>query len=83
MSALVIHNLMEISIENLPLINDALFIIANLHGWRSLGGNQVEALTLLLRLLSGNIQRRHGRVAIQSCLLGRQLVVPTRVLLAI
>jgi len=82
-SALVIHNLMEIPIEDLPLIDNALFVIANLHGWRSLGGDQVKPLTLLLRLLSGRIQRRHGGVAIQSCLLGGKLVVPTRVLLAI
>jgi hypothetical protein len=82
-SALIIHNLMEIPIEDLPLINNALFVIANLHGWRSLGGDQVEPLTLLMRLLSGIIQRWHGGVAIQSCLLGGKLVVPTRVLLGI
>ena len=60
MSALVIHNLMEITIEDLPLINNAFFVIANLHGWWSLCSDQVEPLTLLLRLLRGSIQRRHG-----------------------
>lgn len=59
-SALVIHNLVEISIEDLPLINDAFFIVANLHWWWSLSSNQIEPLTLLLRLLRGSIQRRHG-----------------------
>jgi hypothetical protein len=59
-SALVIHNLVEISIEDLPLINDALFVVANLHWGRSLSGDQVEPLTLLLRLLRGSIQRRHS-----------------------
>jgi hypothetical protein len=82
-SALVIHNLMEITIEDLPLIDNTLFVVANLHGWWSLSGDQVEPLTLLLRLLRGSIQRRHGGVPIQSCLLGTQLVVPARVLLTI
>ena len=35
----VICDLMEISIEDLPLINDALLVVANLHRGRSLGGD--------------------------------------------
>lgn len=83
MTTLIIHNLMEISIEDLPLIYNTLFIVANLHWWRSLSSDKVEPLTLLLRLLRGSIQWGHGGVPIQGCLLCAQLVVPTRILLAI
>jgi hypothetical protein len=69
-AAFIIHDLVEITIEDLTFHRDTFLVISDLHRRRSLGGYQVETtcwLTSLwlLRGLVGWFKGRHSRVTIE------------------